>query len=103
MVYLFYICSVHNCVYYSNNPIKMKKNSILVCKRLDPYCIETLEMVNHPKIGEFVEVEYVTIDADGTWLSLKNYPIDMFDANCFRVIKMSDIDALKLVQTLTII
>lgn len=75
-------------------------NRVLVCKREDPYCIDTLEIVNHPRVGEFVEVEQEKEDEDGTWLCLVGYD-SMFDANCFREINMNDIEALKKVESLT--
>ena len=69
----------------------MRKNDILVCIREDNYCIETLQMVNHPKIGEFVQVEKIIKDEDGTWLCLVGYTEDMFDIACFRPIQLQDL------------
>lgn len=72
----------------------VKKKDLLICTREDAYCIETLQMINCPKLNEIVEVERVIKDDDGIWLCLVNYPIDMFDSNCFRKLSLKDIDSL---------
>lgn len=70
----------------------MKKQDLLICIREDCYCIDTLVMINHPKINDIVEVEQIVRDQDGTWLCLKGYDVDMFDASCFRKATLSDIN-----------
>ena len=35
----------------------VKKKDLLICTREDAYCIETLQMINCPKLNEIVEVE----------------------------------------------
>lgn len=72
----------------------MKAKDLLICTREDNYCIETFQMVKHPKINDVVEVEKVVKDEDGTWLSLLGYKDDMFDSNCFRRLSLKDINKL---------
>lgn len=69
----------------------MRKNDILICIREDNYTIDTLQIVKCPKIGEFVQVEKIVKDEDGTWLCLVDYSENMFDIACFRPIQLQDL------------
>ena len=73
----------------------MKPTDLLICIREDNYCIDTLTIIEHPKVDQIVEVKKVIKDEDGTWLVLKGYDVDMFDVNCFRKLKLEDINLLQ--------
>ena len=69
----------------------MKTGDLAICKREDSYLIDYLEMCICPKVDEIVEIENITVDEDGTWLSLVGYDEHVYDASCFRKLELKDV------------
>jgi hypothetical protein len=69
----------------------MKTGDLVICKREDSYLIDFLEMCICPKVNEIVEIENITVDEDGSWLSLVGYDEIVYDASCFRKLELKDV------------